>query len=123
MCSSDLVTDEGIRLEGFSDEERARIINMGYSNDVNLRAPSVMDLNMRAASAAMLWIRHLLQPFLATPLPHALKETVTNFSVKQLNYTRRSDCEICGDNLVGNGGRFGLTVRSGIDMNSTELAD
>lgn len=120
---TNVVTDEGIRLEGLSEEERIRIINMGYSKDVKLRAPSVMDLNMRAASAAMLWIRHLLQPFLAGPLPDALKETVTNFSIKQLIYTRGSDCKICRANTWGSGGRFGLTVRSSVEMNSSEAAD
>ena len=107
-----IIREERIRVEGYGEEERARVIAMGYSKELALRAPAVMDLNMRAASAAMLWIRHLLQPFLATPLPHAWKETVTNLKSKQVNYARNPECRVCGEPLrLGSGGRFRLTTR------------
>lgn len=111
VCAK-IIREERIRLEGYEKAERARIIAMGYSKELPLRAPAVMDLNMRAASAAMLWIRHLLQPFLATPLPHAWKETVTNLKSKQVNYTRNPECCVCGQPLrLGSGGRFRLTTQ------------
>lgn len=111
-----IIREEQIRLEGYGEAERARVVGMGYSKDLVLRAPSVMDLNMRAASTAMLWIRHLLQPFLKTPLPHALKETVTNFATKEMYYTRDPECRVCGEPLrAGSGGRFRLTTRQAKD--------
>ena len=111
LCAN-VIREERIRLEGYDEKERARIIGMGYSTDLPMESPAVMDLNMRASSAAMLWIRHLLQPFLATPMPHALKETVTNFSMKQVYYERNADCCICGEPLrLGSGSRFRLTTR------------
>jgi len=107
-----IISEEQIRLEGYGEAERARVVGMGYSKDLPLRAPSVMDLNMRTASIAMLWIRHLLQPFLKTPLPHALKESVTNFATKEMYYTRNPECRVCGEPLrAGSGGRFQLTTR------------
>lgn len=107
-----IISEEQIRLEGYGEAERARVVGMGYSKDLPLRAPSVMDLNMRAASTAMLWIRHLLQPFLKVPLPHALKESVTNFATKEVYYARDPECRVCGEPLrAGSGGRFRLTTR------------
>jgi hypothetical protein len=118
-----VIREERIRVEGYGEAERARVIAMGYSKDLPLRAPAVMDLNMRAASTAMLWIRHLLQPFLATPLPHAWKETVTNFKSKQVNYARNPECRVCGEPLrVGSGGRFRLTTRGATIERSERIA-
>jgi hypothetical protein len=113
LCAK-VVREERIRLEGYGEAERQRVVGMGYSQDIPLRAPAVMDLNMKAASTAMLWIRHLLQPFLTTPLPHAVKETVTNFTAKLVNYARNPDCRVCGEPLrFGSGKRFRLTTRGG----------
>ena len=111
MCSG-LITEERIRLEGLQQGERNRVLAMGYSNDLDLKAPAVMDVNMRAASAAMLIIRHLLQAFLDTPLPHTLRESVTNFSSKRLSFDRSPNCLTCGIPFrVGSGGTFRLTTR------------
>jgi hypothetical protein len=63
------------------------------------------------ASTAMLWIRHLLQPFLAGPLPHALKETLTNFGTKQMRYKSVPGCNVCKPMRLGSGARFSLTTR------------
>jgi molybdopterin/thiamine biosynthesis adenylyltransferase len=113
LCAK-IIREEHIRLEGYGEAERERVVGMGYCKDAPLRAPAVMDLNMRAASTAMLWIRHLLQPFLTTPLPHAMKETVTNFKTKLVNYARDPDCRVCGEPLrFGSGNRFRLTTRGG----------
>jgi hypothetical protein len=61
-----------------------------------LQPPAVMDLNMRAASYAMLVVRHLLQPFLDRPLPTHIKESLTNYSIRRINHASRPDCPVCG---------------------------
>lgn len=70
---------------------------MGYTKDVPLNAPAVMDLNMRAASYGVLVLRHLLQPFLDVPLPTHIKESVTNFSIKRITKPLIENCPICGN--------------------------
>lgn len=110
LCSQ-VITQERVRLESYEVEERERVLAMGYSKDVPLRAPAVMDLNMRAASAAGLIIRHLYQPFLETPLPHAVREAATNFSTKKQWYRSSSDCIVCGlEERLGSGPRFRLST-------------
>ncbi len=95
LCSG-MVSEERVRIEGLEPNEKARVLAMGYSQDVRLDAPAVMDLNMRAASYAMLVLRHLLQPFLDTPLPIHIKEGLTNYSIKRIQSTALEDCHICG---------------------------
>ena len=114
LCSG-VVSLDRIRVEGYGTEEQERVLNMGYSTDVRLNAPAVMDLNMRAASMAMLIIRHLLQPFLATPLAHAYRETVTSFHVRSLRFTPRAECAICGTTRLGTGCAHPLTTRHTIE--------
>ncbi len=94
LCSG-IVSDERVRIEGLEPIEKARVLAMGYTKDVRLDAPAVMDLNMRAASYAMLVLRHLLQPFLDTPLPTHIKEGLTNYSIKRVQIVAREDCHIC----------------------------
>ena len=119
MCSG-LINEERIRLEGLQKGERKRVHAMGYSEDLDLKAPAVMDVNMRAAAAAMLIIRHLFQPFLDTPLPHTLRESVTNFSSKHLRFEQLPNCTTCGTSLrIGSGGTFALTTRR---QNKTKLS-
>lgn len=111
FCSG-VISHDRIRIEGYENEERDRVLDMGYSADIRLHAPAVMDLNMRAASAAMLLVRHLIQPFLRAPLPHTLKEAVTNFSNRQLHFPSNDDCLICGlSRRTGLGATLPLTVR------------
>jgi hypothetical protein len=81
---------------------------MGYTKDVRMDAPAVMDLNMRAASYGMLVLRRLLQPFLDTPLPTHIKEGLTNYSIKRIQLAAREDCHICGQRGRG---AFGDAVR------------
>jgi hypothetical protein len=110
VCSG-IVSMERVRLESLSEEERDRVISMGYSEDIRLTAPAVMDLNMRAASYGMLVLRHLLQPFLDMPLPTHIKETLTNFSVKRIYREEIVTCSICGaDGRVGIGDARRLTT-------------
>jgi hypothetical protein len=82
-----------------AEGERDRVIAMGYSEDIRLVAPAVMDLNMRAASYAMMVIRHLLQPFLDRPLPTHIKESLTNYSTRPVRLQAKPDCAVCGMNI------------------------
>jgi hypothetical protein len=107
LCSG-IVSQERVRIEGLEAGEKARVLEMGYTKDVRLAAPAVMDLNMRSASYAMLVMRHLLQPFLDTPLPTHIKEGLTNYSIKRVQMVAREDCHICG--RCGRRG-FGDTLR------------
>lgn len=95
LCSG-IVSEERVRIEGLEGNEKARVFAMGYTKDVRLDAPAVMDVNMRAASYAMLVLRHMLQPFLDTPLPTHIKEGLTNYSIKRICLSARKDCHICG---------------------------
>src|ERR1035438_10545577 len=58
FCSR-VITQERIRLESYHAAEQERVLAMGYSKDIRLTTPAVMDLNMRAASLAGLFVRHL----------------------------------------------------------------
>jgi hypothetical protein len=71
-----------------------------------------MDLNMRAASMAMLIIRHLLRPFLATPLAHSYRETVTSFRVRPLVFEPVDGCSVCDRAIAGKGNVSTLTTRT-----------
>lgn len=106
-CSG-IVSDERVRLEALSDDERERVIAMGYCENINLTIPAVMDLNMRAASYAALIARHLLQPFLDSPLPTHIKEALTNYSTRAIHLEPKSECIICGNARIGigDGGRL-----------------
>lgn len=112
ICSR-VVSLERVRLEGLEDKEYKRVLAMGYNQDIFLAAPAVMDLNMRAASYAVLLLRHLLQPFLDSPLPTHIKETLTNFSMRGIRSNSSADCAICGVNSrLGRGDSMRLTTRS-----------
>jgi hypothetical protein len=101
-----------VALEGYEDSERDRVIGMGYSEDIRLVAPAVMDLNMRAASYAMLVARHLLQSFLDTPLPTHIKESLTNYSVKPIRHNLSPSCVVCGtEERIGGGDNWRLTTK------------
>lgn len=112
LCAG-TVKQERITLEGHSDQELGRIIDMGYNDDIRLRAPAVMELNMSAASWAGLLLRHLLQPFLLTPLPHSIRGSLTNFSTRTLNCTSSPKCLVCGlTDRQGTGRKYRLTTRA-----------
>lgn len=111
LCSG-IVSEERVRIEGLEPDEKARVLAMGYTKDVQMDAPAVMDLNMRAASYAMLVMRHLLQPFLDTPLPSHIKEGLTNYSIKRVQIAARENCHICGPRgRRGFGDALRLTTR------------
>lgn len=95
-----LVTPRRLRFESLTGAERKREIALGYSDDLLLKQPAVMDLNMRAASAGMMLLRHLLQPFLLEPLPVTLAENLVTYNMKPVEKPRAKDeaCDICRKN-------------------------
>jgi hypothetical protein len=99
LCTG-VVTTRQLHFESLSKEERQREIELGYSADLILNQPAVMDLNMRAASLGTLVLRHLLQPFLQTPLPTMILENLVTFSMRAIQQARnqRTDCPLCGNN-------------------------
>lgn len=111
LCSG-VISPDRVRLEGLANAEQERQLAMGYSADIHLRAPAVMDLNMRAASMAMLIVRHLLQPFLEAPLAHAYRETVTSFHVRQRRFESLPGCVVCQPGCLASGGQLPLTART-----------
>jgi hypothetical protein len=121
LCAG-VISAERVRLEGLADAEKQRQIDTGYSPNIRLKAPAVMDLNMRAASMAMLIIRHLLQPFLATPLAHSYRETVTSFAVRPLRFQPRRDCPVCDPQLLGKGDASSFTTRRTCDVDQIAVA-
>ena len=113
ICSG-IVSNERVYLEGLAPEERERVVAMGYSKERPLHAPAVMDLNMRAASTAMMVLRHLLQPFLDVPLPTHIKEAVTNFNIRKVVVHTNPQCTICGaDGRTGVGDAMRFTTFKG----------
>ncbi|HZS04819.1 MAG TPA: ThiF family adenylyltransferase [Blastocatellia bacterium] len=111
ICSG-IVSQQRVTLEGMEPDEQARILAMGYSGEIPMGAPAVMDLNMRAASFGMLVLRHLAQPFLDTPLPIHIKEALTNFSIRRVIHRSKPDCHICGvDGRTGVGDARRLTTK------------
>lgn len=112
LCAG-TVKQERITLEGHSEEELGRIVDMGYNDDIRLTSPAVMELNMNAASWAGLLLRHLLQPFLLTPLPHSIRGSLTNFSTRTLNCTSNPNCLVCGlSDRQGTGKKYRHTTRT-----------
>lgn len=65
-----------------------------------MKKPAIMDLNMRSASFGMMVLRHLLQPFLLTPLPVTIAENLVTYTILPLNKPKAAnpDCRICQRN-------------------------
>jgi hypothetical protein len=121
-CSG-FISPRRLAFESLTAHERKRKIAQGYSDDLLLKQPAVMDLNMRAASAAVLVLRHLLQPFLLEPLPVALKENFVTANVKRIMTPRApSDtCDICRANPNAGFGDCGPPVGLPSEMASALL--
>ena len=92
-----LVTPRRLAFESLTGVERKRKIALGYCDDLLIKQPAVMDLNMRAASAGVMVLRHLLQPFLRIPLPVTLAENFVTFNLKPVAKARNRNesCDIC----------------------------
>ena len=109
LCTG-LVTSRELSFESHSYAERERVIALGYSRDLVVQKPAVMDLNMRSASFGMIVLRHLLQPFLLTPLPVTIAENLVTYTILPLSKPKQGspDCRICQCNP-----KFGYGDRGG----------
>lgn len=95
-----VVTANQLRMESMTSVERARQRRLGYSEDLFMTQPAVMDLNMRAASLGMLILRHLLQPFMQTPLPVMVLENMVTLNVRRILQPKSPmpGCPVCQNN-------------------------
>jgi hypothetical protein len=100
LTCTGVVTPRQLHFESLSAEERERVRAQGYSDDLVIDQPAVMDLNMRAASSGMMVLRHLLQPFLLTPLPVTILENLVTYSLRAITEARAANpkCPTCQAN-------------------------
>ncbi len=113
-----VVTPRQLHFESLSAAECERVRAQGYSDDLVLDQPAVMDLNMRAASNGMMVLRHLLQPFLLTPLPVMILENIVTYSLKAIREPRalNQNCAVCQANRRAGYGDCGPLL--GLDGNA-----
>jgi hypothetical protein len=95
-----LVNSRRLAFESMSAPERVRVKAQGYSDDLALAQPAVMDLNMHAAGSAVMLLRHLLQPFLLSPFPMKVSENLVTYTTLPIREAgnSREDCPICKRN-------------------------
>jgi hypothetical protein len=95
-----VVTPRQLHFESLSAAERERVRAQGYSDDLAMDQPALMDLNMRGPGYGMMVLRHLLQPFLLTPLPVMLLENLVTYSLKAVQVARAENqkCPVCRAN-------------------------
>jgi molybdopterin-synthase adenylyltransferase len=100
LACAGVVTPRQLHFESLSADERKRVRAQGYSDDLAIDQPAVMDLNMRAASFGMTVLRHLLQPFLLPPLPVMILENLVTYSLKAVREARAASpaCQVCRAN-------------------------
>jgi hypothetical protein len=100
LTCTGVVTARALRFESITNAEREREIAQGYSDDLVMKQPAVMDLNMRAASSGVLILRHLLQPFLREPLPVTLLENAVTYRLNPVSIARAANenCPTCQRN-------------------------
>lgn len=111
QCSG-VITSRQLHLESLTWEERKRVIAQGYSDDLIIDKPAVMDLNMRSASFGMMVLRHLLQPFLVTPLPVTISENLVTYTMLAIKSARVANpkCPTCRLNKHLGYGDCGPTI-------------
>jgi molybdopterin/thiamine biosynthesis adenylyltransferase len=104
-----LVTPRRLAFESLTGAERKRKVALGYCDDLLINQAAVMDLNMRAASAGVMLLRHLLQPFLRTPLPVTLAENLVTYNMKAIGSARNHNdkCDVCQANRFAGYGDCG----------------
>jgi hypothetical protein len=124
LTCSGVVTARALRFESLTKSEREREIAQGYCDDLVMKQPAVMDLNMRAASNGMLLLRHLLQPFLREPLPVTLMENSVTYRMNPVSVARAANahCQTCKSNPQCGYGDCGRRI--GFDTETAkQLAD
>jgi ThiF family len=99
LCTG-LVTPRQLLFESLTYEEQQREIALGYSDDLKIKSPAVMDLNMRAASLGVMLLRHLLQPFLLEPIPVTISENLVTYTMLAIPKARSVNprCPTCQAN-------------------------
>ncbi len=119
MCMG-IVTPRQLWFESLGYEERERETKLGYCDDLVIKQPAVMDLNMRAASQGTILLRHLLQPFLLEPLPLSVTENLVTYTIRKIEMPRtpREDCRVCQKNRFFGYGDCGPTI--GLDTASVQ---
>ena len=92
-----VVTARQLAFESLASHERRRVMEHGYSDDLVMNQPAVMDLNMGAARLGVMILRHLLQPFLSQPLPLAITENLITYSTRAIRSARDGNpkCPTC----------------------------
>ncbi len=100
LSCTGVVTARALRFESLTNSERKRENAQGYSDDLIMTQPAVMDLNMRAASNGVLLLRHLLQPFLREPLPVTWMENAITYHANPVSVARKGTdhCPTCQRN-------------------------
>lgn len=95
-CSG-YINPKRVALECSERSEGERVVALGYSDNLIITQPAVMELNMRAASLGSFVLRHLLQPFLAIPLPVAILENVAMLAMRKIEAPRSPNerCPTC----------------------------
>jgi len=107
-----LVNSRRLAFESLTGAERKKKIALGYSDDLLIKQPAVMDLNMRAASAGVMLLRHLFQPFLLEALPVTLAENFVTYNMKAVASARARNeaCNICRVNPLAGFGDCGEQI-------------
>ena len=101
LCSG-IITTKQLQFESLTKAERSRVASLGYSNDFVISKPAVMDLNMRASSFGVMVLRHLLQPFLVSPLPVTISENLVTYTTLAVTKPRITNprCPVCQANAA-----------------------
>ena len=97
LSCTGIVTPRQLHFESLSAVERQRHAQLGYSDDLLIEKPAVMDLNMPSASKGVMLLRHLLQPFLLKPLPVTWSENLVTYTTLPIVKARLADetCPTC----------------------------
>ena len=111
VCTG-LVTPRQLHFESLTIDERQRVVQQGYSDDLTLKQPAVMDLNMHAAAYGVMVLRHLLQPFLLTPLPVTISENLATYTTLPISEARNAnpECQVCQNNSHTGFADYGPTL-------------
>ena len=119
LACTGVVEPRRLQFESLTFQERERIQRLGYSDDLVIKQPAVMDLNMRAASMGMMLLRHLLQPSLLEPLPVTISENVLTYTTVAISVPRTPNphCPTCRENRNIGFGDCGPTI--GLDAATT----
>jgi hypothetical protein len=116
-----IINDRQLRYESKSYAERQREVELGYSDDLALSKPAVMDLNMRATTLGTMLLRHLLQPFLADAIPVTILENLVTMSIVGYPSAKNANlnCPVCQKNLHQGYGDCGPAL--GLDPESLKF--